>query len=603
MKFMENKPLRSRMMWSFMWVTILALLGAIVRFYGVYHLGVQVHELGATRLNLIGSLLTISQAQTSLYAADQTLLNPRSDRETRQFQMVQIAEAQGRLENAWTRFNSVKKDETDSANADQLVKEWQYWKDAHVEFLNLAKEREKISAPNDPRLSRLEQDMSNAFSKTHERFLSVQKLLQPMVKFNEDAARRIQQEATTSERVNNFFSWMAVVVGFIIAVIFALVLSRGIADPVKRVARALASGAENATTTAEQVSNASQQLAGGAAEQAASLEETSASLEQMASMTKKNAENAQFAKDQATQARTVADTGTVEMKELNEVMESIKVSMSEMNNAMNAIKTSSGDISKIIKTIDEIAFQTNILALNAAVEAARAGEAGMGFAVVADEVRGLAQRSAQAAKETAEKIEDSIRNSEHGVRSSEKVGHDLLAAVQKATDVDHRLKEIVSRVHRVDELVAEIAVASQEQSQGITQIDNAVNQMDRVTQSNAANAEQTASASEELKVQAAALKNSVRELVALAEGSEVRETENLPFEETKPAQKLTATPVPNPAPAAAAPAVKVTVHTPSQPDETRKAGRNKLTLSGEPRSKRQEADEKIPMGKDFRNIF
>jgi methyl-accepting chemotaxis protein len=172
-----------------------------------------------------------------------------------------------------------------------------------------------------------------------------------------------------------------------------------------------------------------------------------------------------------------------------------------MRRAMDAIKSSSDDISKIIKTIDEIAFQTNILALNAAVEAARAGEAGMGFAVVADEVRSLAQRSAQSAKETAGKIEEAIKKSEHGVQISAKVAKSL--------------SEIVEKARQVDSFVTEIAQASKEQNQGIGQVNTAVSQMDKITQSNAANAEETASASEELNAQAASQKEAVAELLQM----------------------------------------------------------------------------------------
>jgi methyl-accepting chemotaxis protein len=179
--------------------------------------------------------------------------------------------------------------------------------------------------------------------------------------------------------------------------------------------------------------------------------------------------------------------------------------MQAMNNAMAAIKASSNDISKIIQTIDEIAFQTNILALNAAVEAARAGEAGMGFAVVADEVRNLAQRSAQAAKETAAKIETAISSTEQGVRAS--------------TAVAEILQEIVGKVRQVDELIAEVAVASKEQSTGIDQVSTAVSQVDKVTQSNAAHAEESASAAEELRAQAEAMNRAVSDLLSLVGGA------------------------------------------------------------------------------------
>lgn len=232
------------------------------------------------------------------------------------------------------------------------------------------------------------------------------------------------------------------------------------------------------------VTASSQSVAEGASSQAASLEQTSASLEEVSSMTKRNAENSTRAASLAGEARSAADTGVGDMQ--------------AMTTAMAAIKASSGNIGKIIKTIDEIAFQTNILALNAAVEAARAGEAGMGFAVVAEEVRSLAQRSAQAARETAEKIEDSIQKSDHGATISAKVAQSL--------------DQIVTRARDVDTLVREIAKASHEQDQSLAQLNSAVSQMDRVTQTNAASAEETAATVAEMNGQVDVLHSAVDEL-------------------------------------------------------------------------------------------
>jgi hypothetical protein len=237
--------------------------------------------------------------------------------------------------------------------------------------------------------------------------------------------------------------------------------------------------------SAAHVSGASQSLAEGAGEQAASLEETSSSLEELAGMTRRNSEHSQMANDLARQARAAAEKGAQDIQ--------------SMNAAMEAIKDSSNDIAKIIDTIDAIAFQTNILALNAAVEAARAGEAGMGFAVVADEVRNLAQRSAQAAKETAAKIQGAIDRTTQGVEIS--------------SQVSRTLNEIVTKARKVDELAAEVAGASREQTQGITQINTAISQMDQVTQSNAASAEESAAAAEELNAQAAIMHESVKKLL------------------------------------------------------------------------------------------
>lgn len=289
----------------------------------------------------------------------------------------------------------------------------------------------------------------------------------------------------------------SVIVAIIVLFVLSIVVARSIPRPFQALTRLLNEMANQMASASSQVASASQGLAEGASEQAASLEETSASLEEMASMTRRNAEHAQRAKSLANETRASADAGAGDMR--------------DMSSAMDEIKGASDNIAAIIKTINEIAFQTNILALNAAVEAARAGEAGMGFAVVADEVRSLAQRSAQAARDTDEKIADAIRKSQQGVELSQKVGV--------------RLSEMVGKARQVDELVAEIATACQEQSTGIGQVNQAMTQMDRVTQSNAANAEESAAAAEELSAQSDALHEAVQQLQMLVSG--VSQQDNL----------------------------------------------------------------------------
>jgi len=286
-----------------------------------------------------------------------------------------------------------------------------------------------------------------------------------------------------------------VIIGLVIAAVLGLisgwVIIRGVNKALNVTSELLSQSSTQVASASGQVSATSQSLAEGANEQAASLEETSSSLQELASMTQRNAETSQKVNELAKQTRASADTGVVDMR--------------QMTAAMDAIKASGDEIAKIIKTIDEIAFQTNILALNAAVEAARAGEAGMGFAVVADEVRALAQRSAEASKETSGKIAGSLNSTAQGVQLSAKVAKSL--------------DEIVTRARQVDELASEVAAASTQQSQGIEQINHAVNEMDKVTQSNAAGAEECASAAEELNAQATELQSAVGDLQRLVGGS------------------------------------------------------------------------------------
>lgn len=244
----------------------------------------------------------------------------------------------------------------------------------------------------------------------------------------------------------------------------------------------VALGAEQVTSAAGQISSGAQGLSQGASEQASSLEEISSSLQEMASMTKQNAGNAKAARGLADTARSGSDRGMDSMKRLSQ--------------SIDKIKSSSDATAKIVKTIDEIAFQTNLLALNAAVEAARAGDAGKGFAVVAEEVRNLAMRSAEAAKTTANLIEESVKNAEGGVALN--------------MEVLKNLDEINGQIKKVSEVMSEISAASDQQSQGIDQVNTAVEQLNQVTQQVAANAEESASASEELSGQA----NEMQSMVA-----------------------------------------------------------------------------------------
>jgi methyl-accepting chemotaxis protein/methyl-accepting chemotaxis protein-1 (serine sensor receptor) len=305
------------------------------------------------------------------------------------------------------------------------------------------------------------------------------------------------------------------------AAIFSTWAMRRSAGDIRRVATEMMEGSRQVASAATQVATASQSLAQGTSEQAATLEETSASATEITAVTRKNAEN----------MRAVAGL----MTETAQLVDGANQRLAEMIASMKDIHGSSEKISKIIRVIDEIAFQTNILALNAAVEAARAGEAGMGFAVVADEVRNLAHRSAQAAKDTAALIADSIGKSNDGGR--------------KLDQVARSIEQITGAANRVKTLVDEVDMGSQEQAHGMEQISTAVTQMETVTQRNASNAEQSAAASEELAAQARSLRETVERLQEIAGHEETAE----PVGVAAPRPVQTSTPL-RPAPVAADPA-------------------------------------------------
>ena len=297
--------------------------------------------------------------------------------------------------------------------------------------------------------------------------------------------------AVTMENSARTLILVIAAVAVLLSLAFGWVVSAGINRVLSKIIENLSKGSDEVASASGQVSAAGQSLAEGASEQAAAIEETSSSLEEMSSMTRQNAGH-------ASQADTL-------MKDANQVVGRANQAMEDLTVSMGDISKASEETFKIIKTIDEIAFQTNLLALNAAVEAARAGEAGAGFAVVADEVRNLAMRAADAAKNTSNLIEGTVKKI--------KEGSDLVTAT------NNTVSEVASSASKVAHLVGEIASASNEQAQGIDQINKAVAEMDKVVQQNAANAEESASAAVEMNAQAEQMKKIVGDLAALVGGT------------------------------------------------------------------------------------
>jgi methyl-accepting chemotaxis protein len=296
---------------------------------------------------------------------------------------------------------------------------------------------------------------------------------------------------STGHEASNRAPWILTIWclgGLLIGIVLTLVVTRAISRPLGKVIESLGDAAQQVTGAASQIASGAQSLSEGASEQAASLEQNSASAEEINAMASRNADHSKRAAEKMTEA-----SGQIEEANGN---------LDHMIQSMNAINASSGEISKIIKTIDEIAFQTNILALNAAVEAARAGEAGLGFAVVADEVRNLAQRCSQAAKDTSGLIEESIGRSNDGKAKLDKVAGTV--------------RSITESARQVKTMVDEVKLASEQQAMGIAQMATSIAEMQRVTQHTAASAEESASTSEELGAQSRSLRGIVDELNAMA---------------------------------------------------------------------------------------
>ena len=308
-----------------------------------------------------------------------------------------------------------------------------------------------------------------------------------LVNLQLEVAQEEYQKASARYDLVNRIAISGGLFGALFATVGGFFLILSITKPITSAVNGLRSGSGEIVEASSQVSDASSTLAQGASEQAAALEQISAAVEELRSMTEQNAQNAAAGKTLTAEARQVAQGGSSDID--------------AMQSAMQGIRTSSDAIGHIIKTIEEIAFQTNILALNAAVEAARAGESGAGFAVVADEVRALAHRSAVAARESNEKIAEATRRTAQGVEISERVGQVLQAIIAKVSEVDDR--------------VMSMAAAAEQQRSGLSSIHGAVTDLDHVTQNNASGSEETAAAAEELNAQAHHLQDVAAQLATI----------------------------------------------------------------------------------------
>ena len=407
--------------------------------------------------------------------------------DARQQKYVEIKAIWQYIERAQSTYQSLPHAGGETAEWNEFILAWNVWKKNHEEYIAVCKEYDKFVEAGNVANECYDKMVSQTMGTKAASFSKAEGLLNKVAMISSESYTEASLQSETRAKYLKALSFSSLVVGVILALVLGLLVSSSINRALTEIIEVLSGGADQVAAASRQISAAAQSLADGATEQAAGLQETSSSLEEMASMTKQNADNAQKANVLAATASKVASDGTT--------------AMTRMDKVIQEIHKSSNETAKVIKVIDEIAFQTNMLALNAAVEAARAGEAGKGFAVVAEEVRNLAMRSAEAAKNTANMIEESVKNAVNGV--------------DNANEVSKILEEIVQSVAKTTNLVNEIAAASQEQAQGIGQINMTVAQIDKVTQQNAANAEESASASEELNAQAESMKEIVHSLMVL----------------------------------------------------------------------------------------
>ena len=486
-----NMKLGTKLILGFFGVALIAAAIGGVGVFSLKKMGNNLEEIGQNRLPSIQSLLVISEAQTAVDSAENALLCTKLTDQMRNDAFNRFENAQQRVKEARAIYDPLPQTAKEKQIWDKFVPAWDNWWRDHEEYVRLVKEYEKTKTETD-----YAKMVTQALSTNGVSFAAAESLLNEVVELNKQYGKEAEETGSQASVMCQWIMIVSLVGGVLFAMFLAVLITRSITKPINNVIAGLTQGSEQVTAASTQVAQSSQSMAQGASEQASSLEETSASLEEMASMTRQNAENAGQANGLMEETKQIVTRGAT--------------AMSRMVAAINDIKKSSDETAKILKTIDEIAFQTNLLALNAAVEAARAGDAGKGFAVVAEEVRNLAQRSAEAAKNTAVLIEGAQHNADNGVVVSNEVAQILNA--------------ITDSSRKVAQLISEVSAASQEQSQGIEQINTAVSQMDQVTQSNAANSEEAASASEELSAQARELNDMVGVLTMIVEGNHHQQT-------------------------------------------------------------------------------
>jgi uncharacterized phage infection (PIP) family protein YhgE len=480
----KGKSLKFKLILSFCVVAVITLIVGFIGWRGTVNLEDKIKEISDENIPKIRNVALMREYVVSLKLADRSLLFD-TDQATYDRIYKSYENAIKKIPEAADIYEKIPKLAGTEAKWKETRPILNKWIEDEINVIKMIAEYKKTKNPDTYKIA-----YDKSLNETTKDYYVLREAFDELEKMTSEYNEKLQTEAIREGHTAILLTLSGMILGALTAIMLGVFLSIAISKPINKVVDDLLKGAEQVAAASEQLSETSQQLAEGSSENAASIEETSSTISETSSMVQQNTENTREAAILSIDTKKSAEKENAEM--------------GDMLSAMEDIKKSSSEISKIIKVIDDIAFQTNILSLNAAVEAARAGEAGAGFAVVAEEVRNLAQRSAQAAKDTATMIETSVERAATGVTIAKKVADSL--------------NEITGKVEKVHAIMDEINVASQEQAQGIGQINKAVSQMEQVTQSIAANAEESASASEQLNAQAENMKEIVEDLIHIVSG-------------------------------------------------------------------------------------
>lgn len=493
----KNSSITFKLIGGFIIVALITATVGIIGFQGINAANEDIHTLGRESIPSIVNLEIVKVSYLEIKVAMRTLLSPFLSADDARRQFANIDKARSNYQKAFADYESIEMVAEEKKLHETVKEKMKPLMELNNQFLKLAEPLEgNISDKDRTSLSRqltVFVMKDNGQREAFDGFLGDLQTLLDFVKhyYGEQTVVNTEKEVVT----NYILIITASVIGFILALALGIFISRSIAQPVAKITNDLFSSAGSLESAAGQVSSSSQELSSGASELASSVEEMTSSLEELQSIIESNTRNVNEAE--------------MMMKTTLDSSNQVTTQMNGMQIAMKEINENSKKIEKIIKAIDDIAFQTNILALNAAVEAARAGDAGRGFAVVADQVKSLANKSAEAAKETADLIEKAIDS----VAKGERIGNEVVDLQKKSSDLSGKVGTLLDEVNK----------ASKEQLKGANQVTKAVSQINTVVQQTASSSEETASAGEELLSQAEMTRDVVNKLNGIVKGAKAAE--------------------------------------------------------------------------------